>query len=59
MRDFDPSRPAILHDRLQDAIIPWTGEHQDEFRRDGRPQPDGSVAWDGRVLDGLWNVLGG
>jgi hypothetical protein len=27
MLDFDPSRPAILHDRLQDVIIAWSGEH--------------------------------
>jgi len=26
MKAFDPSEPAILHDRNSDAIIVWTGE---------------------------------
>lgn len=26
MSGFDPAEPAILHDRLTDAIETWTGE---------------------------------
>ena len=32
MRDFDPSQPAILHDRVTDRIETWTGEHTADFR---------------------------
>jgi len=33
MKDFDPSEPAILHDRLSDTIIAWSGEGAAAFRR--------------------------
>jgi hypothetical protein len=59
MSEFDPSQPAILHDALNDVFIEWTGEHQDSFTIFARHQPDGTVEWDGRVLDGWGNVLRG
>jgi hypothetical protein len=33
MIDFDPSEPAILHDRVNDTIEPWTGEEAQCARR--------------------------
>jgi hypothetical protein len=59
MSEFDPSQPAVLHDALNDVIVEWTGEHRDHFRRFAKPQPDGTVEWDGRILDGWGNVVGG
>jgi hypothetical protein len=59
MTDFDPSEPAILHDQVSDAIVTWSGEEADEFRRSSVVQPDGTVAWNGLLLDGWGNVLGG
>jgi hypothetical protein len=59
MRDFDPSEPAILHDRKSDSIIAWSGEDAAAFRRSYVPHEDGTVAWDGFVFDGWGNVLGG
>jgi hypothetical protein len=59
MKDFDPSQPAILHDRVSDTIITWTGEEATVFRRSCVEQDDGSLAWDGFVFDGWGNVLGG
>ena len=59
MSEFDPSQPAILHDALNDVIIPWTGELADDFRRSSRCDSDGIVEWDGRRFDGWGNVLGG
>ena len=59
MKDFDPSEPAILHDRVSDSIIAWSGEEAAAFRHDCVAQDDGSVAWNGFVFDGWGNVLGG
>jgi len=58
MKDF-PSEPAVLHDRVSDSIITWSGEEVAAFRRSCMPQEDGSVEWDGFVFDGWGNVLGG
>jgi len=59
MKDFDPSEPAILHDRLTDTIISWSGEEVDDFRDAATVRQDGTVAWRGFVFDGWGNVLGG
>jgi hypothetical protein len=59
MSEFDPSKPAILHDRLKDEIVTWTGEERDLYVASAKPQSDGVVEWDGRLLDGWGNVLGG
>lgn len=59
MKDFDPSEPAILHDRLSDTIVTWSGEEASAFRRSCVERKDGAVAWNGYVFDGWGNVLGG
>jgi hypothetical protein len=59
MKDFDPSEPAILHDRVTDTIISWSGEEADAFRRAAIVNEDGTIAWDDFVFDGWGNVLGG
>jgi hypothetical protein len=59
MKDFNPSEPAILHDRVSDTIITWSGEQANAFRRSGVACDDGSVAWNGYEFDGWGNVLGG
>ena len=59
MSTFDPAEPAILHDMLNDKIIPWTGEQLPDWRLNARYEDDGSVAWGGFVFDGWGNVLGG
>jgi hypothetical protein len=59
MGEFDPAEPAILHDRLNDRIIVWTGELGDRYVDGSRPRSDGIVEWDGLLLDGWGNVLGG
>ena len=59
MKDFNPSEPAILHDQISDAIVTWSGEDADAFRRNGVWREDGTVAWNGFVFDGWGNVLGG
>jgi hypothetical protein len=59
MKDFDASEPAILHDRISDTIITWSGEQAIAFRRSRVIREDGSVEWNGYVFDGWGNVLGG
>ena len=59
MRDFDPSQPAILHDRVTDRMETWTGDHAADFREHSVTRPDGTVRWDRFIFDGWGNVLGG
>jgi hypothetical protein len=59
MSDFNPSEPAILHDRVSGVIETWTGEYEAEYRKKATELPDGAVAWRGFVFDGWGNVLGG
>jgi hypothetical protein len=59
MPGFDPSEPAILHDRFTDTIQTWTGENVADFRSNAKTLPDGVIAWRGFEFDGWGNVLGG
>jgi hypothetical protein len=59
MKDFDPSEPAILHDRISDTIIAWSGEEAAAFHRCCVALDDGNIAWKGFQFDGWGNVLGG
>ena len=59
MSDFNPSEPALLHDRITGVIETWTGEHEGDYRWNARVLPDGAVAWRGFVFDGWGNVLAG
>lgn len=59
MDAFDPSEPAILHDRVSGTIITWTADEADDYRRASRPRSDGTVAWKAYVFDGWGNVMGG
>ena len=33
MRTFDPTQPAILHDRLNDEIVTWVGDLGEHFMK--------------------------
>ncbi|MCA1452208.1 hypothetical protein I6F35_03125 [Bradyrhizobium sp. BRP22] len=59
MKYFDPSEPAVLHDRATDEIVTWTGDEADDFRRSSNARADGAIAWREFVFDGWGNVLGG
>ena len=59
MSTFNPSQPAILHDRFTDKIEIWTGENAADNRENAIENADGSVEWHGFVFDGWGNVLGG
>jgi hypothetical protein len=57
MQTFDPSQPAILHDRGTDNIETWTGEDAADYSENSIARPDGTIEW--RVFDGWGEVLGG
>jgi hypothetical protein len=59
MATFDPSRPAILHDRFTDKVETWTGEDAADYRESAIVDADGSVEWRGFVFDGWAEVLAG
>jgi len=53
MSEFDPTRPAIVHDVLNDRTMVWNPEeHLDSYRRFAEPDGPTMVAWDGYLLDG-------
>jgi hypothetical protein len=59
MSTFNPSQPAILHDRKRDQIVTWTGEYAEAYRASSRVHEDDSVEWGGHVFDGWRNMLVG
>jgi hypothetical protein len=56
MSEFDPKRPALVHDLLNDRTFEWKPEtHLESYRRFA--EPDGTmIAWEGLLLDG-WTEL--
>jgi hypothetical protein len=57
MRDFDPDRPAQVHDRLNHSTFFWQTGWADNWRENAVPNKiDGTVSWDGLILDG-WDPL--
>ncbi len=59
MITFDPTQPAILHDRVNDTIQAWTGEDAQEYQDEAVMRADGAVEWRDFIFDGWGNVLGG
>jgi hypothetical protein len=59
MSTFDPSQPALLHDQLNDTMLPWTGEQRESWRAHARIRSDGLAEWDGDLFDGWCEPLGG
>jgi hypothetical protein len=59
MVEFNPSEPAVLHDRVSGRIETWTGEEASDYRAHARLREDGTVSWRTFLFDGWGNVLGG
>jgi hypothetical protein len=58
MREFDPDRPARLHEVLNDKVITWRTGWSREWRRNAVTNGvDGSVSWYGLIFDG-WEPIG-
>jgi len=57
MSEFDPSRPALVYDQLNDETFAWLPDrHGIDYRRYAKPHSDEVVAWDGLLLAG-WRPL--
>ena len=52
MAKFDPSRPSLVHDRLNAKTFEWSPEWSASFERYKREAGLGIVAWNGLLLDG-------
>jgi hypothetical protein len=57
MSDFDPARPALVHDSLNDRTFEWKpDEFLEHYREHAQPAAKGVIGWDGLLLDG-WQEL--
>ena len=56
MRDFDPVRPARVHDLLNDTTLEWNTGWADNWRKYAHLTMDGVVYWEGLILDG-WEPI--
>lgn len=52
MREFDPSLPAIVHDRRNDRTFEWSPDWRANYKRYAVRVDRGIVSWDGLLLDG-------
>ena len=55
MSDFDPAKPAMVHDVLNDDTFAWKPEWAAHYRQYARENGPGVIGWDGRLLVG-WSV---
>jgi hypothetical protein len=44
MSEFDPSQPAILHDSLNEKMVPWSGEKAASWRDHASPYAEGVIS---------------
>jgi hypothetical protein len=59
MADFDPAEPAVLHEQRQDRMVPWTGDHSEDWRQRAERHAEGVIAYRGLLFDGWGHPLGG
>ena len=52
MTTFDPDEPCQVHDRLNDRTFEWKTGWAEDYKRHARPLDDGSISFDGQILDG-------
>jgi hypothetical protein len=52
MSEFNPARPAVVHDGLNDRVIDWQPDWAAHYRDHAMFEPNGKIGWDGLILDG-------
>ena len=56
MSEFDPSEPALVHDRRRDRMLLWSPAFQRSYERTARELAPGVIDYDGLHLDG-WIIV--
>jgi len=56
MREFDPSEPALVHDRRRDRTLAWSPDFRRSFEREARESEPGIVEFEGLELDGWLEI---
>ena len=58
MKEFDPTKPAMVHDRLNDRTFEWKpATMQANYEKYAEAFGPDVIEWDGLLLDG-WLPLG-
>jgi hypothetical protein len=57
MKVFDPSLPAMLHDRVNDLLVEWSPDTEAAYRKYATELEPGVVSFDGRTFDGWRPVV--
>ena len=52
MSKFDPSAPAMVHDRLNDRTFEWKPEWRAAYEKHAARHAPGVIEFDGLLLDG-------
>ena len=50
MADFDPDKPSLVYDQMNDDLFEWQPEWADSYRQYATDIGDGIMNWDGLVL---------
>jgi hypothetical protein len=45
-------KTIILHDSLNDKMVPWNGEQAPSWREHASRHAEGVIEWDGLLFDG-------
>jgi hypothetical protein len=52
MSEFDPTREAFVHDKVNDRVLRWEPEWAAHYQEHAITKHTGRVGWDGLILDG-------
>lgn len=50
MSEFDPNKPCILHDELNEKEIEWSGEHPDAWHNYAVKHTESVMSWGGYLI---------
>jgi hypothetical protein len=57
MSEFDPTKPALVHDQLNDWVFEFDPiKHRANYERYAEPWRPRVIEWDGLLLDG-WKPI--
>jgi hypothetical protein len=57
MKEFDPTAPAMVHDRLNDRTFEWQPDWRADYKKYATHHAPGVIEFDGLLLDGWRPVL--